>query len=88
MGLPERVIVPPASLNAYQRFSLKLELAEVPKHGVLTSFRLAMARSSRGVEYPEVVFSLVRRLTPEEFEAAEHYLEMFTGLIKPNARGG
>jgi hypothetical protein len=80
--LPEFVVVPPMSLSAYQRFDLKLAIAGVPKHGVLTSFGLAMARNRREVAYPVVVFNAIRRLTPEELAVAECYVTMFGGLVK------
>jgi hypothetical protein len=85
--LPEYVTVPPTSLNAYQGYCLKLAIAGVPTHGVLTSFGLATTKNSRGITYSEVVFNLVRRLTPEEVAVKECYIAMFGRMLKSNTCG-
>jgi hypothetical protein len=83
--LPEYVTVPPASLKAHQDFQAKLAIAEVPTHGVLISFRLATTRNSRGITYSEVVFNLIRRLTPQELVVVEQYIRIFDRLTNiPN----
>lgn len=64
--LPLLIGIPPSSLRQLKQYMLRLSGAGVPFYGVVTSLALQKQKNTEGIQYAEVVPSVVQRLSPEE----------------------
>lgn len=80
-SLPIVVKVPPSSLRAVQSFMLKLSGKSIPMYGAVVSLALKKVQNSTGIDYAEIVPTLVKALAPDETAKMKSVHESFKPLL-------
>lgn len=80
-SLPIVVKVPPSSLRAVQSFMLKLSGKSIPMYGAVISLALKKVQNGSGIDYAEIVPTLVSALSPEETARMKAVHESFKPLL-------
>lgn len=73
--MPVAIVIPPSSLANVRAYFRQLTRAGRGYWSVVTTFKLAEAKSKSGVVYSEVVLNAVRQLEPEQTKAMREYGE-------------
>lgn len=82
-SLPIVVKVPPSSLRPVQGFMLRLSGKGIPMYGVVVGLSLKKVQNSTGIDYSEIVPTLISRLDP----AAAARMKSVHASLKPLLAG-
>jgi hypothetical protein len=81
--LPQRVIIPTASLSNAKQFFLGLASEGVPYWGAVMQIGVSKEKNAGGIEYGKASFRVAGRLTGQALER----VKAFGDLIRPDLQG-
>jgi hypothetical protein len=81
--LPHLFRLPVTSIQNWLRYSVQLVTAGFPHWGVVTKLTPVMADAGGGIKYAEVVFTIERRLSPEQRALLRPYSRQMKDFLRP-----